>query len=86
MSEFDAAYEILDNITHQVLECEDALLTAQCFSCLADAKVGLAGELEGERRSETLHKALEFLGRSGAGWTLPVAANFPIADALHVYS
>ena len=50
----------------QVLECEDALLNAQCFSVLADSLVGLAGKSsEGEKREE-LHHALEFLDRAGA--------------------
>ncbi|KAL7267537.1 APC5 protein [Rhizina undulata] len=65
LKEFKAVYEMLDGIMPQVLECEDALLNAQCFSCLADAQIGLAGTKKGKGwRNECLHKALEFIDRA----------------------
>jgi anaphase-promoting complex subunit 5 len=63
MGEFSAAYSMMDNIMPQVLECEDAYLNAQCFSCLADAQMGLAGTKKGAGRNECLHRALEFIDR-----------------------
>ncbi|KAF8476143.1 anaphase-promoting complex subunit 5-domain-containing protein [Kalaharituber pfeilii] len=64
LSEFETAYSLMDRIMPQVLECEDAFLNAQCFSVLADSLVGLAGQKEGEKRREELHKGLEFIDRA----------------------
>lgn len=69
MREFAAAYSMMDNIMPQVLECEDAFLNAQCFSCLADAQMGLAGAKKGTARNECLHRALEFIDRSFAEYS-----------------
>lgn len=64
LSEFEAAYGMMDSIMPQVLECEDAQLNAQCFSALANAQMGLAGRKSGAGRNECLHRALEFIDRS----------------------
>ncbi|PWW73845.1 hypothetical protein C7212DRAFT_300781 [Tuber magnatum] len=69
MGEFSAAYSMMDNIMPQVLECEDAYLNAQCFSCLADAQMGLAGTRKGAGRNECLHRALEFIDRGFAEYS-----------------
>jgi hypothetical protein len=77
MREFSAAYSMMDNIMPQVLECEDAFLNAQCFSCLADAQMGMAGTKKGTARNECLHRALEFIDRSFAGEFHPGVFCFP---------
>lgn len=66
LSQFETAYDLMDRIMPQVLECEDALLNAQCFSVLADSLVGSAGKKAGTERREELHRALEFMDRAGA--------------------
>lgn len=67
LGEYNAAYQILDSIMPQVLECEDSYLTAQCFSCLADGQVGLAGARQGVQRAEHLGRALGFIDRAFTG-------------------
>ena len=66
LSEFDAAAKLMESIMPQVLECEDCNLSAQSFSHLADAQMGLAGDAKAEslQRKERLTKALEYIDRS----------------------
>lgn len=64
LEEYGAAYKMLDCIMPQVLECEDVYLTAQCFACLADGQVGIAGTKKGAARTEYLHRALNFIDRA----------------------
>ena len=61
LEEFDAAAKLLRSIMPQVLECEDCELAADCFSFLADAYIGLAGEAEAgtAERKEQMTRALE---------------------------
>lgn len=66
LSEFTTAYDLMDRIMPQVLECEDALLNAQSFSVLADSLVGLAGQTSDGERREELHRALDLMDRAGA--------------------
>ena len=66
LKEFSAAVKLLEGIMPQTLECEDCNLSAQMFSLLADAHVGLAGQAKAETmpRKEQLTKALDNIGRS----------------------
>jgi len=66
LKEFSAAAKLLESIMPQVLECEDCSLSAQTFSLLADAHMGMAGEAKVEtlQRKEQLTKALDSIGRS----------------------
>ena len=66
LREFDAAAKLMESIMPQVLECEDCNLSAQSFSHLADAQMGLAGDTKAEslQRKERLTKALEYIDRS----------------------
>jgi anaphase-promoting complex subunit 5 len=61
LKEFNAAAKLLESIMPQVLECEDCSLSAQTFSFLADAHMGMAGEARAEtlQRKEQLTKALD---------------------------
>ena len=66
LNEFNAAAKLLESIMPQTLECEDCNLSAQAFSLLADAHVGMAGQAKAETppRKEQLTKALDNNGRS----------------------
>jgi anaphase-promoting complex subunit 5 len=66
LKEFGAATKLLEGIMPQVLECEDCSLSAQTFSLLADAHVGMAGQEKPEtiQRKEQLTKSLENIDRS----------------------
>ncbi len=66
LKEFNAAAKLLESIMPQVLECEDCSLSAQTFSFLADAHMGMAGEARAEtlQRKEQLTKALDNIDRS----------------------
>ena len=66
LKEFGAAAKLLESIMPQTLECEDCNLSAQTFSLLADAHMGMAGQANAETlpRKEQLTKALENIGRS----------------------
>lgn len=64
LKEYRAAYNMMDSIMPQVLECEDASLTARCFASLADSQIGLAGTRKGVWRNECLHQALNFIDRA----------------------
>ncbi|PGG98878.1 hypothetical protein AJ79_08754 [Helicocarpus griseus UAMH5409] len=61
--EFEAALEILESIVPQVLECEDAYLTARTYSLLVDASMGLAGQAQRDkvRQKEHMARAVEFI-------------------------
>ncbi|PGH28583.1 anaphase-promoting complex subunit 5 [[Emmonsia] crescens] len=68
--EFEAALEILESIVPQVLECEDAYLTARTYSLLVDANMGLAGQVQVQgqvqgrdkvRQKEHMARAVEFI-------------------------
>lgn len=67
LEQYISAHDMMDSIMPQVLECEDASLTGQCFACLADAQVGIAGTNSGAVRRNYLLKALEFFDRAFAG-------------------
>lgn len=66
LKEFSAAAKLLESIMPQTLECEDCNLSAQTFSMLADAHMGIAGLAKSETlpRKEQLTKALDNVGRS----------------------
>lgn len=66
LKEFGAAAKLLESIMPQVIECEDCNLSAQTFSLLADAHVGMAGHAKAEtiQRKEQLTKGLENIDRS----------------------
>ena len=66
LKEFRAAAKLLESIMPQTLECEDCNLSAQMFSLLADAHMGMAGQANAETlpRKEQLTKALDNIGRS----------------------
>lgn len=70
LQEYTAAYTLMDSIMPQVLECEDGSFTANCFTCLADALVGLAGVKAATSRKEHLNRALDFINRAFAGTVL----------------
>lgn len=72
LSEFDAAYAMLDKVMPQVLECEDAELNARCFAVLAECQMGIAGGRRGEGRVGGLVRALEFIDRAFAGMCVVV--------------
>ncbi|KAI5821094.1 anaphase-promoting complex subunit 5-domain-containing protein [Pyronema omphalodes] len=61
---FEAAYELLDCIMPQVLECEDAYLTAHCFAMLADSQMGMASKKQGLAKTECLGRALALVDRA----------------------
>lgn len=71
LKEFEAASKLLENIMPQVLECEDCELAAECFLCLADAHMGMAGLAKSEplKRKEQMTKALECIDRSFDGFS-----------------
>ncbi|KAL8708269.1 MAG: hypothetical protein Q9220_006846 [cf. Caloplaca sp. 1 TL-2023] len=66
VEEFDAAVRLIEHALPQALECEDCALTAYLFSCLADGRMGMAGQSKGgtSQRKENLAKALSSLDRS----------------------
>jgi anaphase-promoting complex subunit 5 len=73
LEEYATAYTIMDSLMPQVLECEDTFLNAQCFSCLADSQMGLAGSRKGVARNECLHRALDFIDRAFTGEAILLA-------------
>ena len=66
LKEFAAAAKLLESIIPQTLECEDCDLSAETFSLLADAHMGMAGRAKAGTlsRKEQLTKALDNVGRS----------------------
>ena len=63
LKECEAAISLMESIMPQILECEDCELTANSFSCLADAHMGLAGQMTAGslKRKEHLSKASGYL-------------------------
>lgn len=65
LEDYDAAFEMLDAVMPQLLECEDAHLSGMAFSCLADGQIGLAGtNTSSTWREQCLNKALGYLDRA----------------------
>ena len=66
LNEFEAAARLLGSIMPQVLENEDCDLTANSFIFLADAHMGMAGQMNvgTSKRKEHMTKAMGFLERS----------------------
>ena len=66
LKEFSAAAKLLESVMPQILECEDCHFSAQTFSLLADAHMGIAGLAKAEtlQRKEQLTKALDNIDRS----------------------
>ena len=66
LKEFEAAVRLMESIMPQVLECEDCELAANSFSYLADAHMGIAGQMSAGslKRKEHLTKASGYLDRS----------------------
>ncbi|KAI9749822.1 MAG: anaphase promoting complex subunit 5 [Lichina confinis] len=64
LEEFEAAARLVSAIMPQVIECEDSILSAQAYSVLVDAEMGLAGQAATEpaKRKEHVVKANEFIG------------------------
>ncbi|RDA88995.1 hypothetical protein CP532_0651 [Ophiocordyceps camponoti-leonardi (nom. inval.)] len=60
LAEFDAAVRLLTAVVPRALECDAAAPAAQLYSVLADAHMGLAGNMEpkSSRRTECLKRAL----------------------------
>jgi anaphase-promoting complex subunit 5 len=61
LGEFEAAAQLLSIVIPRALECESGDLTGQLYSYLADAYMGLAGEVDPKspRRTERITSALE---------------------------
>lgn len=57
MGEFDAASQLLHSVIPRALECEQDDLAGVLYSYLTDANMGLAGEVDGVRRTERLASA-----------------------------
>ncbi|KAF9771690.1 hypothetical protein IL306_010662 [Fusarium sp. DS 682] len=66
LKEFEAASQLLLAVIPRSLECESESLTAQLYSYLADANMGLAGECEPKsiERSEYMTKAVAAVQKS----------------------
>jgi anaphase-promoting complex subunit 5 len=66
LSEFDAASSILIAIIPRALECENCAMSAQLYSFLVDAYMGLAGQAEPDsaQRKQNLTCALEYIDRA----------------------
>ncbi|KAI9740104.1 MAG: anaphase promoting complex subunit 5 [Claussenomyces sp. TS43310] len=66
LGEFEASSQVLTSIMPRALECEDCALSAQIFSLLVDAFVGMAGQEEAgsPRRIQKLTSALHFVDRA----------------------
>lgn len=59
LRDFGPAIDLLTAVIPRALECESSALTAQLFSCLADANMGLAGAM-----GPGTNKRLEFMMRA----------------------
>ncbi|KAI4105476.1 MAG: hypothetical protein L6R37_002739 [Teloschistes peruensis] len=66
VKQFDAAVRLLESVLPQALECDDGILAAYLFSCLADGHMGLAGQSKDGslQRKERLSRTLESLDRA----------------------
>jgi len=60
LSEFTAAAQILIAVLPRALECESCGLSAQLYSFLVDAHMGIAGQ-HTDRRKENLTRCLEYI-------------------------
>ncbi|KIN07687.1 hypothetical protein OIDMADRAFT_99747 [Oidiodendron maius Zn] len=63
LGEFQAASQILVSVIPRALECENCALTAQLYSFLVDAYMGIAGFADSGslKRTQNLTKCLEFI-------------------------
>ena len=63
LKEFEAARQIVSAIMPGILETEDCAKAAECYSCLADAHMGLAGAagVGSKKRREQMNKTLTCL-------------------------
>ncbi|EAW09212.1 putative anaphase-promoting complex subunit Apc5 [Aspergillus clavatus NRRL 1] len=66
LREFEAVHEMIESIMPQVLETDDCDLTAQAYSLLVDANMGMAGKLwsQGQNtpaKTEYMNRALGYL-------------------------
>lgn len=66
LAEFEAASQLLTAVIPRSLECDAAALTAQLYSYLADANMGLAGkhDAKSNKRKEHLTRALSAVQKS----------------------
>ncbi|KAF7548347.1 hypothetical protein G7Z17_g7130 [Cylindrodendrum hubeiense] len=66
LAEFEAASELLTAVIPRSLECDAAGLTAQLYSYLADANMGMAGkhDAKSNKRKEYMTKALAAVQKS----------------------
>ena len=71
LSSFSAAISLLTAVIPRVLEVSDSLISAQLYSFLVDAYIGLAGEaaVGSIKRMEFFTQAIEFIDRSFAEWS-----------------
>jgi anaphase-promoting complex subunit 5 len=71
LEEFEAASRILVSVIPRAMECEDCALTAQLFSFLVDAHMGMAGQASpgSLKRTEKLTRALDFINRAFAEYS-----------------
>ena len=65
LHEFQASTQILKSIFPRVLECDNSELSAQLYSFLADAYLGLAGQTKPLERRQNLLNGLKFIKRAG---------------------
>ncbi|KAH7175957.1 anaphase-promoting complex subunit 5-domain-containing protein [Dactylonectria macrodidyma] len=66
LAEFEAASQLLNAVIPRSLECDATALTAQLYSYLADANMGLSGkhEANSNKRTEYMTKALASVQKS----------------------
>ncbi|KAH7157858.1 anaphase-promoting complex subunit 5-domain-containing protein [Dactylonectria estremocensis] len=66
LAEFEAASQLLNAVIPRSLECDATALTAQLYSYLADANMGLAGkhDAKSNKRTEYMTKALAAVQKS----------------------
>jgi len=66
LEEFEASAQILASVMPRALECNDCALSAQLYSFLVDAHMGMAGQAEREslKRTQNLTKALDLIDRA----------------------
>lgn len=71
LEEFQASSRILAAVIPRALECEDCALSAQLFSNLVDAHMGMAGQAESDslQRTTNLMKARDFIDRAFAEYS-----------------
>lgn len=71
LEEFEASSQVLASVIPRAIECEDCALSAQLYSFLVNAHMGMAGQAEREslKRKENLTKALAFIDRAFAEYS-----------------